>query len=112
MLVEMQRKILSTLTLQLSHQLHGEVLVPNIEHNIWPRLEDPLGHVVAIEQVHDLIGILHVVCIHQVERVPLPVHVGRARLRSTICVERLVHQVVDVEVERLLESFSCHVLSI
>ncbi len=100
------------LTLELRHQLHGQVLVADVEHDRWTRLEDSLWDVSVGEEVQDLRGVSHVVLVTEIEWIPLPVHVRGIDPRSAVGVERLVHQIVDVQGEVLVEALLRHVLSI
>ena len=68
------------LTLEFFHQLHRKVLVSNVQYKAWLGLEDSLGQVVLMEEIDGLVSIPHVMLVDEVERIPLPMHVGRAGL--------------------------------
>ena len=68
------------LTGKILHQVHGEVLVSNIQDKVWSSLINSLRHVGLIEQVVNLVGISCVVLVHQVKWVPFPVVANMVRL--------------------------------
>ena len=58
-----------------------------------------------------MVAIACVMLVDQVEWVPFPVIGFRVCFRSAVRVESLIQQVVDVEIEYLLETFTLHVFS-
>ena len=75
-------------------------------------MEDSLWDISIDEIVENLVSISHVMLVNEIEWIPLPVHVGRVDLGSAEGVECLVHQIVDVQGEVLVEALLRHVLSI
>ena len=75
-------------------------------------MEDSLWDVSLGEEVQDLLGVSHVVLVNEIEWIPLPVHVRGIDPRSAVGMERLVHQIVDVQGKVLVEALLRHVLSI
>ena len=61
------------LTGKVLHEIHGEVLISNIENEIGSSLVDSLGNVGLGQQVINLVGISGEVLVYQVEWIPLPV---------------------------------------
>ena len=91
------------LTGKVLHEIHGEVLISNIENEIGSSLVDSLGNVGLGQQVINLVGISGEVLVYQVEWIPLPVIGEVVGLGFPERMESFIQKVVQIEVEIVLD---------
>lgn len=96
---------------ELVHHEHGQVLIADVENEIWSGLIDFLWNVTLLENIEDVVAVSHEMSIDKVEWVPSPVNFSAICLGLSVSMECFVHEVVDVEVKILVETFFGHVLS-
>lgn len=99
------------LTGKVLHEIHGEVLISNIENEIGSSLVDSLGNVGLGQQVINLVGISGEVLVYQVEWIPLPVIGEVVGLGFPERMESFIQKVVQIEVEIVLEPLGSHVFT-
>ena len=99
------------LTSELDHHEHGQVLVADVKDEIWSSLINSLWNVTLLKHIENVVAVFHEMLINKIEWVPSPVNFSALGLRLPIGVECFVHEIVDVEIKILVETFFGHVLS-
>ena len=99
------------LTSELVHHEHGQVLVADVEDEIWSSLINFLWNVTFLHDIENVVTVSHEMPVNEIEWIPLPVNFSAIGLGLSISVECFVHEIVDVEVKILVETFFGHVLS-
>jgi hypothetical protein len=99
------------LTSELVHHEHSQVLVADVKNEIWSSLINFLWDVTLLKHIESVVAVSHKMSINEIEWVPSPVNFSAIGLRLPIGVECFVHEIVDVEVKILVETFFGHILS-
>ena len=93
------------------HHEHGQVLVADVEDEVWSSLINSLWNVAILHDIKNVVTVSHEMLVDEIEWIPLPVNFSAIGLRLPIGVELFIHEIVDVEVKILMETFFGHVLS-
>mmetsp|Transcript_11767 Transcript_11767/g.18044 ORF Transcript_11767/g.18044 Transcript_11767/m.18044 type:complete len:387 (-) Transcript_11767:9-1169(-) len=96
--------------LQALQHFEGEVLVADRHHGVGAALVDLLGEAHVLEVGVHLVGVAHIVHVHHVPGVPLPVPLLMG-LRLSVSMESLIHHIVKVDLEVIVEAGLDHVVS-
>lgn len=96
---------------ELVHHEHGQVLVADVKDEIWSSLINFLRNITLLHDIENVVTVSHEMPVNEIEWIPLPVNFSALGLRLPIGVELFIHEIVDVEVKILVETFFGHVLS-
>lgn len=104
----MFRKIL---TRKVSHEVHCQILISNVENQVGSSLVNSFGDVGLSEKVINLISISSIMLVDQVKWIPFPMVPNIVGLRLSKRVKSLIQKIVDIKMEILSETFSGHVFA-